>query len=595
MEADSTLAAEVLGVERSILGRRWRLREAEDRTARTLSQRFDLPDILGRVLAGRGVGPETAHAFLNPSLRESMPDPSSLLDMDPAAERIAAAVMQGETVAVFGDYDVDGATSTAQILRYLNAAGGKGIFHIPDRVREGYGPNAPALLRLGEQGASVIVTVDCGTAAHEPLAEAQGAGLDVIVVDHHAAEARLPPALAVVNPNRMDENSPLGHLAAAGLVFLLLAAVNRALRGAGWFKTRPEPDLLELLDLVALGTVCDVVPLKGLNRAFVHQGLKVMAKRRNTGLAALADVAGMDEAPRAYHLGFVLGPRVNAGGRVGGADLGTRLLAGADAGEARGLAEQLNGFNRERQDIEANVLDAAMAAVESGGVGDAALIFAAGEGWHPGVIGIVAGRLRERYDRPACVIALNGEGGSASARSVPGVDIGAAVIAARQAGLLTRGGGHPMAAGFSVEREKLEAAREFMNARIAEHVNAADVIPTLTLDGALSAGGANLELAQALESIGPFGSGNPEPRFALPAMRIAYADPVGTSHLRLSLGDGGRGGGLKSIAFRAFDGPLGEALLNHGGRLFHIAGRLKVDTFRGETKASFQVEDAAPA
>jgi single-stranded-DNA-specific exonuclease len=584
----------VLGVEHSLLGRRWLLRGADDRTAQMLSQRFALPDVLGRVLAARGLDAETAPAFLEPSLRDSLPDPSHLIDMDAAAERLAGAVMQNETVAVFGDYDVDGATSSALMIRYLRAVGGRTDVHIPDRIDEGYGPNAAALERLAGQGASVIVTVDCGTSAFEPLEAARRAGVDVIVVDHHVAEAALPPALAVVNPNRLDETSPLGHLAACGLVFVLLVAVNRALRSAGWFNSRPEPDLLSLLDLVALGTVCDVVPLKGLNRAFVHQGLKVMAQRRNAGLAALADVAGVDERPRAYHLGFVLGPRVNAGGRVGKADLGTRLLSCDDPALARGYAEDLDAFNRERRTIEANVLDAAVDAVESDAAArDAAFVMAVGEGWHPGVIGIVAGRLRERYDRPAAVVAFDGDAAVASARSVPGVDLGATVIAARQAGLLEKGGGHPMAAGFTLTRDKLDAARMFMDARIAERIAAAGIVPTLTLDGVLSARGASLDLAQSLESVGPFGSGNPEPRFALSAVRIAYADPVGENHLRLSLGDGG--GTVKAIAFRAFDGPLGPALANHGGRLFHIAGRLKVDTFRGETKVSVQVEDAAPA
>ena len=595
---DSTIDRAVLGVEASLLGRRWTLRHADERTARMLSQRFELPDVLGRVLAGRGLEAETVPAFLEPSLRDSLPDPSHLLDMDLAAERLAGAVMQDEAVAIFGDYDVDGATSTALMLRYLRAVGGRAGFHIPDRIDEGYGPNAAALERLAGQGASVIVTVDCGTAAFEPLEAARRAGVDVIVVDHHVAEPQLPPALAVVNPNRLDETSPLGHLAAAGLVFVLLVAVNRALRHAGWFKTRPEPDLLSFLDLVALGTVCDVVPLKGLNRAFVTQGLKVMAKRRNAGLAALADVAGLDEAPRAYHLGFVLGPRVNAGGRVGAADLGTRLLSSDDPSDSRSFAEQLDAFNRERRAVEAAVLEAAVAAVEADGVGDdAAFVMAIGENWHPGVIGIVAGRLRERYDRPAAVVSFGGDGDSetavASARSIPGVDLGATVIAARQAGLLEKGGGHPMAAGFTVKREHLAGARAFMNERIADHIRTAGIKPTLTLDGVLSAKGVTLDLARTLESVGPFGSGNPEPRFALPAVRIAYADPVGENHLRLSLGDGG--GTVKGIAFRAFDGPLGPALARHDGRLFHIAGRLKVDTFRGDTKVSVQVEDAAPA
>jgi len=583
----------ILNVEHSLLGKQWLARDVDDRTARMLSQRFELPDALGRVLAGRGLDEETAPSYLAPSLRDSLPDPSHLLDMDTAAERVAVAIMQSETVAIFGDYDVDGATSTALLLRYLNDVGGRGIFHIPDRIKEGYGPNTNALLALGKKGASVIITVDCGTASYQPLADAQNAGLDVIVVDHHVAEAQLPAALAVVNPNRLDETSALGHLAAVGLVFVLLVAVNRALRAHGWFKTRPEPDLMSYLDLVALGTVCDVVPLRGLNRAYVRQGLKVMAKRHNAGLAALADVSGLDELPKAYHLGFVLGPRVNAGGRVGASDLGTRLLSSNDSVMARGFAEQLDEFNRERRLIEAAVQEAAIAAVEADSGDDAAFIVAVGEGWHPGVIGIVAGRLKERYDRPAAVIAFDGDMGVASARSVPGVDLGAVVIAARQAGLLVKGGGHPMAAGFSVSRDRLAEAKAFMNERIAARIDVAGIKPTLTLDGVLSARGASLDLAQSLEELGPFGSGNPEPRFALSAQTIKFSKPVGDNHLSLSLGDGG--GTLKAIAFRAFDGPLGPALVGHQGRLFHIAGRLKVDTYRGDTKVSVQVEDAAPA
>jgi len=442
-----------LGVERSLLGRRWRQRAADDRAALTLAQRLSLPEPIARVLAGRGIGAAEAEDFLNPTLRALLPDPLHLRDMAAAAARIAAAVMSGEPIAVFGDYDVDGATSAALLERFFAAAGVPIRVYIPDRLREGYGPNAPALLRLRAEGVGLVITVDCGTAAFEPLAAAAEAGLDVIVVDHHVAEPRLPRAAAVINPSRLDEESPHRQLAAVGVAFLLVVAVNRALREAGWYRLRCQPDLMQWLDLVALGTVCDVVPLTGVNRALVTQGLKVMARRANPGLAALADVSRLDERPNAYHLGFLLGPRVNAGGRVGEADLGVRLLTTPDPGEARALAERLDGYNQERQAIEARVLAEAIAAVEGATAGS--LAFATAPGWHPGVIGIVASRLKERYNRPAFVVALDGGIGKGSGRSVNGVDMGAAVIAAKQAGLLINGGGHAMAAGLTVATDRV--------------------------------------------------------------------------------------------------------------------------------------------
>ncbi len=380
-----------LGVENSLTGKRWIGRGADDRQSLALAQRLGLPEIVGRVLAARGVGLDEAESFLNPTLRRLLPDPSRLAGMDTAAERLSQAIMQGETIGIFGDYDVDGATSSALLRRFIAAAGGRSLVHIPDRIKEGYGPNTPALLKLRDDGASVIVTVDCGTSAFEPLGAASDAGLDVIVVDHHEAEAALPPATAVINPNRLDDDSGQGQLAAVGVTFLLVVAVNRALRGAGWYASRAEPDLTGWLDLVALGTVCDVVPLTGVNRALVSQGLKVMAKRNNPGLKALADVAGLKEAPAAYHAGFLLGPRINAGGRIGAADLGSRLLATDDAGEAMEIAHRLDELNRERRGIERSVLEAAITGVEKAGDDLGPLIVAAGEGWHPGVIGIVAG------------------------------------------------------------------------------------------------------------------------------------------------------------------------------------------------------------
>ena len=556
-----------------------------------LAQRLGLPEIVARVIAGRGVDEAAAPTFFAPRLREQLPDPLHLKDMDRAAARLSRAIRSGEQIAIFGDYDVDGATSSALLHRFVTAAGGKVRVYIPDRQREGYGPNAPALLRLKAEGAGVVVTVDCGVTAHVPLAAAADAGLDVIVVDHHVAEPRLPVAVGVVNPNRLDETTPHRQLAAVGVAFLLAVAVNRALREEGWFASRPEPSLLDLLDLVALGTVCDVVPLTGLNRAFVAQGLKVLAQRRNPGLVALADVAHIDRACDVYHLGFVLGPRVNAGGRVGEADLGARLLTTSDPDEARALAERLDRHNRERQAIEGAVLEAAIAHVESaGGVGN--LVFAAGEGWHPGVIGIVAGRLRERYDRPTFVAAVTDGIAKGSGRAALGVDLGAAIIAAREAGLLINGGGHRNAAGFTAAAERLGELREFLEERIAAQITRTQ--SGLAFDGALSLGAATSDLIEALGKVGPFGVGNPEPRFAFPGVRVAKADIVGEKHVRCFLADG-RGGRLAAIAFRAVGSPLGDALLDGAGVSLHLGGRLRADEWRGETRVQLQIEDAAAA
>ncbi len=587
-------ASAVLGVERSLLGRRWLERAGDARAGMALAQRLDQPEIVGRILARRGVALEDAERFLNPLLRDALPDPSHLLDLDRAVARLAAAVQKRETVAVFGDYDVDGATSTALLKRFLEAAGTRVIVHIPDRQREGYGPNAPALLALQRAGAAVVVTVDCGITAHAPLAAAADAGLDVIVVDHHVGEPSLPRAVAVINPNRLDETSEHRMLAAVGVAFLLVVGVNRALRRVGWYEGRREPDLMGWLDLVALGTVADVVPLTGLNRALVAQGLKVMRKRGNAGLAALADVAGISEPIGAYHAGFILGPRVNAGGRVGAADLGARLLATDDPAEAHALAQQLDAHNGERRTIEARVLAQAMAQVEE--AGRCAVSFAAGEGWHPGVIGIVAGRLKDRYGRPACVVAMAGGIGRGSGRSVSGLALGQVVIAARQAGLVSAGGGHDMAAGFTVAADQLVALRDFIEARAAAALGTGDAVAgTVGIDGALTAAGATPALVETVERIGPFGTGNSEPRFALPQLRVVRADAVGGAHVRLVLADGAGPARLKAIAFRALDGALGPALLSHGGAAFHIAGHLRADHWQGRDGVQLVIDDAAPA
>ncbi|MDB5408667.1 MAG: hypothetical protein JWL84_3579 [Rhodospirillales bacterium] len=584
-----------LGVARSLCGRQWRQAPGDDRLALALAQRFGLPEVLGRIMASRGIDLDGAEAFLEPRLRSALPDPSLLRDMDKAAARLAAAVTAGEQIAVFGDYDVDGATSSALLQRFFEAVGGKVAVYIPDRQKEGYGPNLPALLRLQAAGAGVVVTVDCGTTAHDVLAAAAAAGIEIVVVDHHVAEPALPPALAIVNPNRLDESGAHGQLAAVGVAFLLIVAVNRALRDTGWFNNRPAPHLLQWLDLVALGTVCDVVPLTGINRALVAQGLKVMQRRGNPGIAALADVGRANERLEAYHAGFILGPRVNAGGRVGSADLGSRLLATDDPALAQELARQLDGFNSERREIEAAVLEAAIAAVEARPL-TAPLVFVAGAGWHPGVIGIVASRLKERYNRPACVVALGEDGiGKGSGRSVAGVALGDIVIAARQEGLLLNGGGHAMAAGFAVAAGGLEAFSDFLAARIAAAIGSEEIVPRLMLDGALTPAAANGELYAMVERLAPFGAGNPEPRFAIPAARLLYAEPVGGQHVRCTIGDGAGTARLKAIAFRCMENALGAALLERSGALFHFAGHLRADTWAGNGAVQFCIDDAAPA
>ena len=580
-----------LGGALSVTGRRWLASPCDERIALAIAQAHGLPELAARLLAGRGIALDGVAAHLAPTLRDLMPDPSALRDMDKAAERIARAIVGGERIALFTDYDVDGATSSALLLRFLRAVGSDAILYVPDRITEGYGPNAPAFAELAEQGARVVVTLDCGIAAHEPLAAAQAAGLEVIVVDHHAAEGRLPEAFAIINPNRLDETGGLGHLAAVGVAFLVLVAVNRALRAAGWYASRAEPDLRQWLDLVALGTVADVVPLLGLNRAFVAQGLKIMAARRNPGIAALADVAGLSEAPAAYHLGFIFGPRVNAGGRLGRADSGARLLSTDDSSEAARLAVLLDGYNAERKNVEAATLEAALEQIESTGqAGSARVLIAAAEGWHPGVIGIVAARLVDRYHRPACVIALTNGVGKGSGRSVAGVDLGAAVIAARQAGLLIAGGGHPMAAGFTVAENRVKLLGAFFDARVVGQGVQAE--PMLAIDGMLSCGGATVELVETIERLGPFGSGNAEPRFALRDARIVKADRVGVNHVRCIVTDG-TGARVKAIAFRAADGPLGQALMTAGGTPVALAGRVKIDRWNGEARVQLQIEDMA--
>lgn len=585
-----------LGVERSLTARRWALRGGSgvevDRLALAIAQRFDLPEIVGRIMAQRGIVLEAVERFLDPTLRNELPNPSRFRDMDAAADRLADAVVAGQTIGLFADYDVDGATSAASMARYFRAVDARTLLHIPDRIDEGYGPNLPALKGLADKGAGVVVCLDCGILAVDTLGQARAAGIDVVVVDHHIAEPELPAAVAVVNPNRLDEEPGFGHLAACGVTFVTLVAVNRALRARGWFQTRSEPDLRAILDLTALGTVCDVVPLTGLNRAFIAQGLKVMAGRATPGLAALADVAGLDRKPDPYHLGFVLGPRINAGGRVGRADLGARLLSTDDPAEARQIAGELDRYNDDRRAIEAEVLEDAIAQGEA--AGDCPVLVVSGEGWHPGVVGIVASRLKDRFHRPACVVGVENGVGKGSGRSVPGVDLGAAVIAAHQAGVLEKGGGHAMAAGFTVEAGRIDAFREFLAERVSAALANTPLVAELSVDAAVSPRGANADLVRAVSRVGPFGTGNSEPRFVLSGARVVSSGVVGENHVRCTL-SGGDGGRVNAIAFRAMAGPLGPGLLQAGQLPIHVAGHLRLDDFRGGDNVQLVIDDAAPA
>jgi len=597
--SDSEAADSLLGVRRSALGQRWEQRPVIIRHAEAIANRLGVTMTVGQLISARGIGIDEAEAFYNPSLKDSLPDPSSLLDMDKGAARIIRAVDQGEEIAIFGDYDVDGATSSAVLYRYLTAVGARVRIYIPDRMAEGYGPNEKALIGLRDAGVDLVITVDCGILAYAPLQAAKDAGLDVIVVDHHKAEATLPEAAAVINPNRLDDTSEQGQLAAVGVSFLLAVAINRMLREAGYFKGgRHEPDLRTLLDIVALGTVADVVPLVGANRALVTQGLKVMANRRNVGLTNLADVGRIAEAPTAYHAGFILGPRVNAGGRVGKSDLGARLLTCDDPIEARKIAEKLDKYNEERRAIEAEVLEAALAQLEAryGIEGNPDTITVAyGEGWHPGVIGIVASRLKDKYGLPALVIGSEGAHAveaKGSARSITGVDLGAAVIEAVQQGLLLKGGGHAMAAGLSVTPDKIEALTDFLQTHLRSQVARARESRALKIDAVVALSGASTYLIDQIEKVGPFGAGNPGPRFAIPALDLIKVDRVGQNHLRCIF-KSKEGKSIKAMAFRQADEPMGH-LLNTGiGRRFHIAGKLKKDTWGGTPKAEIMLDDVS--
>ncbi len=580
-------SAAYLGVTASLTGRRWVGPGPErERRAEALAQVTRLPPALCAVLAQREVEPGDVADFLAPSLRALLPDPLGLRDMGAAADRLLAALKAREKIAVFADYDVDGGASAALLLCWLRALGHDATLYIPDRIDEGYGPNEPAMAALAQQH-RLILCVDCGTLSHGPIAAAVGA--DVVVVDHHLGAEVLPPALAVVNPNRQDETGDLGHLCAAGVVFLLLVECNRRLRADGV----QGPDLMGFLDLVALATVADVAPLTGVNRAFVRQGLKVMAQRGRPGLVALCDVGRIDSAPTPYHLGFVLGPRVNAGGRIGAADLGARLLATRDAFEAQRLAARLDQLNDERRAIEALVREEALAQAERRGT-DGPLVWAAAEGWHPGVIGIVAARLKEATHRPAVVIALDGDQGKGSGRSVGGVDLGAAIQRLAAEGLLLKGGGHRMAAGLTVARDQIEAAMARLGDLLARQGAGLGGAGDLRLDGLLMPGAASVALIESLEQAGPFGQAAPAPRFAFPSMAILDARRIGTNHLRLRFGEPA-GPSLEAVAFGAFDGPLGPALERRGPGRVHLAGKVELNSWGGKNRVQLRLDDAALA
>jgi len=585
-------ANHVCGVSRSILGQPWRWRGAATDAA---DADFQPDDLVDQLLLARGVPRGDLERHRSPTIRAFMPDPSIFRDMDRAAERLAVAVERHEAVTVFGDYDVDGATSAALLIRVLRDLGCDPQAYIPDRLMEGYGPSGEALVRIAEGGATLIVTVDCGAQAFEALAMAKAAGIDVVVVDHHKCASALPIAHALVNPNRLDEADEAaahGHLAAVGVCFLLAAALVRTLRARGFFAARAEPKLVDLLDLVALGTVADVAQLRGLNRAFVTQGLKVMAAGRNVGLTALIDVSRLTRAPTCQDLGFALGPRINAGGRVGKSDLGVRLLTSSDAEEARVIAAELERLNEERRAIEASVCEAAEALCQA--QGNRALAIIAGEGWHSGVIGIVAGRLKEKLGRPAIVIAIGEDGlAKGSGRSISGVDLGAAILAAKDSGLLVAGGGHAMAAGLTVEKDKIAALGDFLDARLANDISRSRDDRALLIDAVLAPGGVCPNLCDALEAGGPYGAGWPGPRVAAGPVRIVKADVVGNGHLRLIVaGDDGRR--IKAIAFRMADSPLGQAMLAAPAhRKLWVAGSIKRDDWDGRGSAELHLDDAA--
>ena len=593
--------APFLDVSHSACGKVWKRRPFDARAAARMAQMLSLDPLLAEMISARGVAPEEGEAWLRPALRTALPDPSTLTDMDTAAERIAKAVTDGETIGIFGDYDVDGTTSSALMARYFQTVGAKTEVHLPDRQLEGYGPNLPAFEALREKGASLIITVDCGAMSHGVIGEAAGLGLDVIVLDHHSMELPAPPALAVVNPNRPDDFSGLGNLSAGGVAFMTLIAVNRALRQAGYFETHEEPKLLQWLDLVALSLVCDVMPLKGLTRVLTRQGLTLLkdfdtSATGNPGLRALAAEAGAKGRAQASHFGFSIGPRINAAGRIGHAGLAFELLTTDDPHRAAELAARLSDLNGVRQGVESQVLKAASEAAQAKGGREAETpLIVAGDGWHPGVIGIVAGRLKERFNRPSIVIAFEGDEGKGSGRSLSGVDLGDAIARAVEAGVLTGGGGHPMAAGLSLTRDQLAGFEAFLTEHLGEGVKTARAKNAFHLDGALAPAGLTRDFCEGLDLAAPFGNGNPEPRFALPRVRVRDLRVLKEKHMAVTVEDGS-GRRARCIAFGCVGEPLGDFLnAAQDGRLIHLAGRAKPDDYRGGNAAQLQIEDAAAA
>lgn len=582
----------VVNADKSLSGCLWKAVAGDERQAEMIAQRWNLPLILASVMAARGISAETAPLFLEPKMQSLMPNPSVMKDIDKAAEKIAQAVISGRKTGIIGDYDVDGATSSSVLRLFLESVGIKPEVHIPER-EEGYGPSRLAFDNFKKQGIDFVITTDCGTSAFDILSYAKEQGFEVIVLDHHEAEIRLPEAYAVVNPKRLDDNNDypyLKYMAAVGVVFMTIVAVNRELRAKGFYQNHPAPDLLQWLDLVALGTVCDVVPLIGLNRAFVRQGLKIMARRQNIGLTALMDKAAMTEAPSAFHLGFVLGPRINACGRVGDASLGNKLLCCQNTNEAATLASKLDEFNLQRKDIENYVLEEAITMLDSK-PSEYPIAFAAGKNWHQGVVGIVAGKLKERYNLPSFVMSIEEDEVKGSARSIPGIDLGALVISAKEKGILTKGGGHTMAAGYSLTEDKIEEFRRFVGEYVQARLGEESIVPIIEYDCALDLAGATVELAEQLEKLEPYGAGNSEPKLVIKNVRFKKAGIVGSGHVRCYLSSD-NGGSLKAMAFRAADNDLGQAVLNSRNDVFDVLGTLRRDNWLGRNSVQFIIDDA---
>ena len=581
--------------KKSLSGNFWKLNQTDERKAELISQRYELPFLLSKIIASRGVLVDDVDNFINPKIQNLMPNPTVLKDVDKACKKLADYIVAKKNIAIIGDYDVDGATSSSVLKLYLEEVGLNPLIHIPDRD-EGYGPSKFAIDKFSAQGFDLVVTVDCGTTAFDAFNYAKEKNINIIVIDHHEAEAKLPDVYALINPKRLDESDSvpyLKYMAAVGVVFLTVVALNRELRDRGFFKNNSEPNLMQMLDLVALGTVCDVVPLQGLNRAFVRQGLKIMSQRQNLGLKTLIDISGITEAPRAFHLGYVLGPRINAGGRVGDSFLGSSLLCSKNELEAKSLAQKLNDFNTERKDVESYVLLNAIETLE-GSAQEYPIAFVYGNDWHQGVIGIVAGKLKERYNLPSFVMSVESDEVKGSARSISGIDLGALIVAAKEKGLITKGGGHTMAAGFSLEADKIEDFRHFVGEYVKNKIGSEDITPVIEIDAALDPLGVNLELAEKLELLEPFGAGNHEPKIMLSRVRVNKPTIVGAGHIRCFLSSSSQSS-IKAMAFRIADTELGKSLLNSNGEHYNIIGVLRKDTWQGRNSVQFIIEDAMTA